>query len=786
MKKIFVLLSLLTLSHLYGAVLEIDVPEPVFEWSGNEVVPVIEGYTLDGTGEKIVIPYKTLRFPSKVVKIEILEKKEIKTPASLKKGAPLYRLYDMGKVMPVSTKDTFLPSERNFYFPRKPTLRRGVKEYPLKFYPVIPVADNKIVYIKKIRVHLEEGDAQILSPTFGRDSMLILTSEAFVSRSKELSNFIDTKRSQGFKIEVATEKDYKAEGLSGLERAMAIREWLLTVYKEYYFLLIIADPSPRGTDVPMIVARPNIGEVEKRYEETATDVFYGELTEDIDKNRNGIPGERADNITLAFELVVGRIPFYNERYEDADKILARTVRYIKKKPSEAQYRREILFPTTIAYYAQQDGQMFTPKMDGAYVARYIEERIMGDTFSSRVLVETEGADPSEYSDIEESINYDSMLEAWNDNYGIIYWMGHGLPSVTVRTVWLGDRSGSGFPSSWDMKSDAFVTSDMTMDFGDHTSPFVFQGSCLNGKVENDRNLGFYTLLNSAVGVITSTQVAYGSIRKDYDLSSQDLFAYGVAFVEALTKNRFPAMVLQQKKESWSNHSVLLTMKYGVNYLGDPSLHLNSELCEKDSDCDDGLFCNGKEKCVNGFCERSFDALPCGQDTGNICTESVCDEKTESCIVRNRIDGTYCGEKKDNCFEGKKCFEGECIDWGKTDCSHLDSECGAGYCSPDTGKCEVENLNEGKECDDDNFCTEDSRCAQGECKGSNKDLPDPKPCTRVVCDKYLKEFSFLMDNSQNWEKCFRESGEEGYCYYGACKVTGTSEKSSSSGCSVIIF
>jgi hypothetical protein len=785
MRKLFVLLILSMFCQLHGKVLEIDVPEPVFEWSGNEVVPVIEGYLLDGTGEKLILPYKTFSFSSKIVKIEVVEKKDITTPAPLKKGEPLYRIGDMVKVMPVSTKDTLLPSAQNFYFVKTPTIRRGMKEYSVSLYPVIAIGDNEITYMKKIRIHFENKTAQHLSPTHGRDSILILTSEEFISGSKELSTFIDTKRSQGFRVEIATEKDYKAEELKGLERAKEIRKWLATVYADYYFLLIIADPSPRGSDVPMIVARPNIGEVEKNYEETATDVFYGELTEDIDKNRNGIPGERGDEINLAFELVVGRIPFYDKRFEDADKILARTVRYIKEKPSVAKYRRDLLFPTSIAYYAQQDGQMFTPKMDGAYVARYIEEKVLKENFTSKVLVETEGESPSEYSDIEESLNSESMLKSWNDNYGIIYWMGHGLPSVTVRTIWLGDRKNVGYPSSWDMKSEAFVTSDMTLDFGDHTSPFVFQGSCLNGKIENDKNLGFYTLLNSAVGVITSSQVAYGSIRKDYDLSSQDLFSYGVMFVDALVNNRFPAMVLQQRKENWSNHSVLLTMKYAVNYLGDPSLHLNSELCEKDSDCDDGLFCNGKEVCNEGFCERKFDALPCLSETENVCTARVCDEKTKGCVVENRVDGTYCGEKKDNCFKGMKCLSGECIDWGETDCSHLDSECSNGFCNPDNGDCEAEEINEGGECDDGYFCTENDKCVKGTCSGTEKQLPDPIPCSRVVCDNNLQEFSYLIDSGQNWEKCEKENGAEGYCYYGVCKVTDE-PKSGSAGCSVTVF
>jgi len=785
MKKIFVLLILSVFSQLYGAVLEIDVPEPVFQKSGDEVIPLIDGYILDGTGEKIILPYKSFTFSSKIRKVEIVEKREISTPAPLKKGDPIYRLGDMVRVQPVAYIDTLLPSLENFHFNKKPTFRRGQKEYSMTLYPLIPLAEDKVAYISKIKVHFE-SEVIPLSPTYGRDSMLILTSNDFVLKSKELSKFINVKREQGFKINVATESDYNAGDLTGYERALAIRSWLYSIYKEYYFLLIIADPSPGGRDVPMIIARPNRGEVESNYEETATDVFYGELSEDIDSNRNGIPGEREDNIKLAFELVVGRIPFYGGRIEDADKILARTTRYIREKPSLAQYRRKLLFPTSIAYYGQQDGQLFMPKMDGAYVAKYIENNYLDDSFSTKILVENEGADPSEYAGEEEGLSYKSMLNSWNDHYGIIYWMGHGMPMYTVRTIWLGDRKGVGYPTSWDMKSETFVDSDMTIKFEDHTSPFVFQGSCLNGKVENPRNLGFYSLLNSAVGVVTSSQVAYGSIRKDYSLSSQDLFAYGTIFVEALVKNRFPAMVIQQKKESWSNSSVLLTMKYAVNYLGDPSLHLNSVQCENDSQCDDGLFCNGKEKCVEGFCEVQFNALPCESDTGNTCSVRICDEKTKSCKETDRMDGSYCGEAKSLCNQGMKCLKGECVDWGFKDCSEMDSECSIGYCNESNGLCEIEMINENGGCDDGLFCTENGKCNQGVCIGKIKELPENKPCLKVVCDNTIEDFNYLIDNSQNWEKCRRSDGREGHCYYGICQAGKDENIDNNSGCSVTVL
>lgn len=46
-------------------------------------------------------------------------------------------------------------------------------------------------------------------------------------------------------------------------------------------------------------------------------------------------------------------------------------------------------------------------------------------------------------------------------------------------------------------------------------------------------------------------------------------------------------------------------------------------CQRDADCDDGIFCNGEERCIAGVCQPG--SLP---DDGIECTQLVCDEEAQ--------------------------------------------------------------------------------------------------------------------------------------------------------------
>ena len=780
----FTLIFILFFADIFADSIDIDVPETVFSVQNGFTIPNIAGYDLDGTGEETILPFKKMVFGSEVVKVEILKQHKITLEAPLKKGEALYRLNDMRKVVTAPSEARKMPDLSKFTFDRKPSFKRERKLYSFDFYPLIPTGEKEVVKIDRIRVTTKGKTLLPMTNTKNGRSLLILTTEYFLSESKEIWNFISAKKESGFSVNIATEKNYDGGELKGIKRVEKIREYLRTVYQNYDFLLIIAGTRPSGDEVPMVVTRPDDAD-DPEYELVPTDIFYAELTEDMDYDGNGLYGERIDMISYEFELIVGRIPIYEKDVKTADSILARTVDFIKEKPSTASYRRRILFPTTISYYENQDNQFGIPKMDGAYIAEYLMKQSIKEPFSSKILVEKSGIDPSEFIN-EEALTYNSMLTNINQGYGIVFWQAHGMPAYSVRTVWRGDGNGNKIPETYrnELSSETFVDNNLA-DKITTVNPFIFQGSCLNGTIESGGSLAYNILRNTAVGVVAASQVSYGAIYSNYDLSSQDIFSYGTVFTDSAIKNEFPAKTFFETKEKWSNRSVLLTIKLETNYLGDPSLKLNIQTCSSDSDCDDSIFCNGREMCFDGFCETLDGSIPC-PTSDNKCEENSCNEETKSCEISFLPEGSLCGAPENACFGKRQCLSGQCTDVDPKDCSDLDSECSTGSCDPDTGKCVRIIENEGKPCSSGKICIKNEVCSQGFCEGEAPDMPEAKNCYKTECNEY-DGFIEVIDISQNWNNCTTYDGKKGYCDYGSCTPKKEQEKeSSSSGCSITVF
>jgi lysyl endopeptidase len=67
-------------------------------------------------------------------------------------------------------------------------------------------------------------------------------------------------------------------------------------------------------------------------------------------------------------------------------------------------------------------------------------------------------------------------------------------------------------------------------------------------------------------------------------------------------------------------------------------------CTSDAECDDGLFCNGAETCVNGTCQSGSD--PCG-------VGMICDEAAKTCSTLS------CGINKASCSVNADCCSNNC-------------------------------------------------------------------------------------------------------------------------------
>lgn len=246
-------------------------------------------------------------------------------------------------------------------------------------------------------------------------------------------------------------------------------------------------------------------------------------------------------------------------------------------------------------------------------------------------------------------------------------------------------------------------------------------------------------------------------------------------------------------------------------------------CQQDADCDDGLWCNGQERCVEGRC-RPGEPVDCSH-AGDACNPGVCDEQTDACTTEPAAAGTACddglfctvddqcdgagncsGQPRDcpagsacqraecdeqagactlvaladgspcddglYCNVGETCQAGVCSGGGPLDCSAAGGGCSDGVCDEEQDDCIGVDLPDGTACDDGDPCTVGDACAAGDCLGDTKDcsaLDDA--CNQGRCDP--------LDGS-----CYPEPANEGQpcddglactlgdrCVAGACQPTG---------------
>jgi hypothetical protein len=175
--------------------------------------------------------------------------------------------------------------------------------------------------------------------------------------------------------------------------------------------------------------------------------------------------------------------------------------------------------------------------------------------------------------------------------------------------------------------------------------------------------------------------------------------------------------------------------------GMANFSLTSLTCSSDADCDDGVYCNGAETCVDAACQDG--TPPDCSDDGLFCNGSeVCDELAQGC--GNTGDpcgpGTVCNEDTDTC-DLPNCDNGVC-DAGE-DCNNCPEDCisGSGGGSCDAcfkGVCDgsCHPVKEGPDCAD---CATSWCCGDGTCEGEEDgfncaiDCGAPPVCGDGTCD-----------------------------------------------------
>jgi hypothetical protein len=198
----------------------------------------------------------------------------------------------------------------------------------------------------------------------------------------------------------------------------------------------------------------------------------------------------------------------------------------------------------------------------------------------------------------------------------------------------------------------------------------------------------------------------------------------------------------------------------------------ADCCTNDAECQDGLFCNGREHCnCWGECEPVDPRINACND-GNPCTADVCDEALDACSF-TRIPGPGCGGcvTDADCNDGSVCTTDAC-DTTAMECTHAliscddgdvctedtcdptsgcahtpiagccrtDADCDdglpctVGSCTVATGACVQTPLAAGTSCPDDgSLCTNDRCDAAGVCVHPSINCDDGSVCTSDTCN-----------------------------------------------------
>jgi hypothetical protein len=139
-------------------------------------------------------------------------------------------------------------------------------------------------------------------------------------------------------------------------------------------------------------------------------------------------------------------------------------------------------------------------------------------------------------------------------------------------------------------------------------------------------------------------------------------------------------------------------------------------------CDDGNACTSGDKCQGGFC------VPSGMkncDDGNACTNDSC-HPASGCL--HEFNSVPCSDD-DLCTVNDLCDQGECVGGKALGCDD-GNPCTNDTCNPLVG---CKHTAHSGACDDGDPCTEGDTCSGGACVGSvPKDCDDGNPCTNDLC------------------------------------------------------
>ncbi len=194
---------------------------------------------------------------------------------------------------------------------------------------------------------------------------------------------------------------------------------------------------------------------------------------------------------------------------------------------------------------------------------------------------------------------------------------------------------------------------------------------------------------------------------------------------------------------------------------------------REGPCEDYDPCTENDHCDSGECVGT----PKNCEDGNICTQNWC-EPGIGCDSLN-LTGGDCNDNN-LCTVNDTCSNGQCL--GSTrDCTDYfpgggENTCTTDSCNPLTG---CEYTNNTNFCNDGNACTVNDVCSGGQCTGTARICNDYNDCTEDTCDpsNAAEPCGFRQYTQAEGVRC--NADEDGCtvsdtCYDGACHAGGTAD------------
>jgi hypothetical protein len=518
----------------------------------------------------------------------------------------------------------------------------------------------------------------------------IVIPDALAAASKKLGEFVKQKESLGYAVTVVKDADRAAipVGTAGGD-AERIRGWLQKHYKtlNLKYALLIGNPDPRRAGVPMKMTESMAHDAQNNIP-APSDYYYADLSGNWDLDGDGKVAEfpedgGAGGVDFAAEVYVGRIPIYDGNVTVLDAILAKTIAY-HAETGERAWRKRVLQPAAMLFFKEEYGQSSAIRMDGADVADPIYTQVIEARGLKRTtLYETAGVDISKYKP-DLPLTKENVIKEWQKGYGLVTMVGHGSSDGIFRHIWEKDQNANKIPDHDEVSDPPFLNYDDLIQLDDSHPSIVFHNSCSNGTPEDADNLGAGLLRHGAVATISSTRVAFVVL-------DSSIFNLVRDTIEPLLLHKSAGEALFVAKENLSGKAgnIAWFTRLETSLYGDPAISLVS--CAKDSDCDDGNLCTGKESCQAGQCVAGKPVVCAAEDP---CLEGGCDAATGGCKTTPRPEGEACDDRQ-FCTVDDRCRSGKCV--GSPRCSAPGNPCVTAVCDEKARSCDVTPIREGLTC-----------------------------------------------------------------------------------------